>query len=60
MNAIFQCLAVGASSLRNNPKQLIRKEGRNLKDQLLELLKLVRNTEGKMIHSVQARHAVKV
>ena len=60
MSAIFQCLAGGASSLRNNLKQLIRKEGRNLKEQLLELLKLVRNTEGKMIHSVQARHAVKV
>ena len=60
MNAIFQCLAEGASSLRSSPKQLIGKEERNLQEQVLALLKLVYNTEGKMIHPVQVRHAVKV
>ena len=60
MNAIFQCLAEGASSLRSSPKQLVRKEGRNLQEQLVALLKLVHNTEGKVIYPVQVRHAVKV
>ena len=60
LNAFFQCLAEGASSLRNNPKQLVGKGGRNLKEQVLALLKLAHNTEGKVIHPVQARHAVKV
>ena len=60
MHVIFQCLAEGTSSLRSSPKQLVRKEGRNLKEQVLALLKLVHNTEGKVIHPVQARHAVKV
>ena len=60
MNAIFQCLAEGASSLRSSPKQLVRKEERNLQEQVLALLKLVYNTEGKVIHPVQAIHAVKV
>ena len=30
MNAIFQCLAKGASSLRSSPQYLVMKEGRNL------------------------------
>ena len=60
MNAIFQCLAEGASSLRSSPKQLVRKEGRNLQEQVLALLKLVHNTEGKVILPVQARHDVKI
>ena len=60
MNAIFQCLAEGTSSLRSSPKQLVRKEKRNLHEQVLALLKSVHNTEGKMIHPVQARNAVKV
>ena len=60
MNAIFQCLAEGASLLRSSPKQLARKKGRNLQKQVLAMLKLVHNTEGKVIHPVQARHAVKV
>ena len=60
MNAIFHCLAEGASSLRNSPKQLVRKEGRNLQKQVVALLKLVHNTEGKVIYPVQVRHAVKV
>ena len=59
-NAIFQCLAEGASSLRGSPKQLVRKEGRNLQEQVLALLKLVNNTEGKVMYLVQARHAAKV
>ena len=59
MNVIFQCLAEGASLLRSSPKQHVRKEGRNLQEQVLVLLKLVHNTEGKVIHTVQARHAVK-
>ena len=60
MHVIFQYLAEGTSSLRSSPKQLVRKEGRNLKEQVLALLKLVHNTEGKVIHPVQARHVVKV
>ena len=40
MNVIFQCLAEGASSLWSSPKQLVRKEERNLKEQVLVLLKL--------------------
>ena len=60
MNAILQCLAEGASSLRSSPKQLVRKEGRNLQEQVVALLKLVHNTEGKLIYPVQVRHAVKV
>ena len=60
MNAIFQCLAEGTSSLRSSPKQLVRKEERNLQEQVLTLLKLIYNTEGKVIHPVQARHAIKV
>ena len=60
MNASFQCLAEGASSLRSSPKQLVWKEGINLQEQMLALLKLVHNTEGKVIHPVQARHVVKV
>ena len=60
MNAIFQYLAEGASSLRSSHKQHIRREGRNLKEQMLALLKLVHKTEGKVIHTVQARHAVNV
>ena len=32
MNAIFQCLAEGASSLRSSPKQLVRKKGRTLQE----------------------------
>ena len=43
-----------------NVEQLVRKEGKNLQEQVLALLKLVHNTEGKVIHPVQARHAVKV
>ena len=60
MNAILQCLAEGASSLRSSPKQLVWKEGRNLQEQVVALLKLVHNTEGKLIYPVQVRHAVKV
>ena len=60
MNAIFQYLAEGASSLRSSHKQHIGKEGRNLKEQMLALLKLVHKTEGKVIHTVQVRHAVNV
>ena len=60
MNAIFQRLAEVASSLRSNPKQLVTKEGRNLQEQVLALLKLVHNAEGKVIHPLQVRHAVKV
>ena len=59
MNVIFQCLAEGASSLRSSPKQLVRKEGGNLQEQVLVLLKLVHDTERKVIHTVQAGHAVK-
>ena len=60
MNASFQCLAEGASSLRSSPKKLVWKEGINLQEQILALLKLVHNTEGKVIHPVQARYVVKV
>ena len=35
-------------------------EGRNLQEQVLALLKLVHNTEGKVILPVQARHDVKI
>ena len=59
-NAIFQCVAKGASSLRSSPKHLVRKEERNLKKQVLALLKLAHNAEGKLIHPVQVRDAVKV
>ena len=48
------------SSLRVSLKQLVRKKGRNLKEQVLALLKLLHNAEGKVIHPVQARHTVKV
>ena len=58
MNAIFQCLAEVASSLRNSSNQLLKKEGRNFKD-LLALLKVVHTTEGKIIHPVQVRQSVK-
>ena len=44
MNAISQYLAEGASSLRSSPKQLFRKERRNLQEQVLALLKLVHHT----------------
>ena len=60
MNGILQCSAEGASSLRNSPKQLLRKGGRNLQEQVVALLNLVHNTEGKVIYPVQVRHAVKV
>ena len=60
MNVIFQRLAEGASSLRSSPKQHVRKEGKNLQEQVLALLKLVHNTEGNVIYPVQARHAIKV
>ena len=60
MNAIFQCLGEGASSLRSSPKQVVRKEGINLKEQVLALLKLLHNTKGKVIHPVQARQTVKL
>ena len=39
MNATFQCLAEGTSSLRGSPKQLVRTEGRKLQEQKLALLK---------------------
>ena len=45
MNAIFQCLAKGASSLRSSPKYLVMKEGRNLQGQVLALRKLPYNAE---------------
>ena len=48
MNGIFQCLVEGALSLRSSPKQLVRKEGRNLHNQVLALLMLLHNTEGKV------------
>ena len=60
MNAIFQCLAKGVSSLRTSPKYLVNKEERNLHEQVLSLLKLVHIAERKMIHPVQVRHVVKV
>ena len=53
MNAIFRCLAEGASSLRSSPKQLVRKEGRNFQKQVVALLKAVHSTEGKVIYPVQ-------
>ena len=59
MKANFQCFVEEASSLRSSPKHLVRKEGRNLQDHLLALLKLMHNAEGNVIHSMQARHAVK-
>ena len=59
MKAIFQCLAEEASSLRSSPKHVVRKEGRNLQEQVLALLKLVHSAEGNVIHSMQSRHAVK-
>ena len=59
-NAIFQCLATGASLLRISPKHFVREERRDLREQVLALLKLVHNAEGKVTHPVQARHAVKV
>ena len=59
MKTMFQCLAEEASSLRSSSKQLIKNKERNLKEQVLALLKVVHNTEGKVIHPVQARHAVK-
>ena len=52
MNAIFHCLAEEASSLRSSPKQLVRKEGRNLQEQVLALLKLVHNTEGNVMQDM--------
>ena len=60
MNAIFQCLAKGASSLRSSPKYLVMKEGRNLQGQVLALRKLPYNAEWKVVYLVQARHVVKV
>ena len=39
---------------------VVTKERRNLQKQVLAWLKLVHNTEGKVIHPVQARHALKV
>ena len=45
----------GLSSLRSNSKQLVRNEERNFKEQVLP----VHNTEGKVIHPVQASHFVK-
>ena len=60
MNAIFQCLVEGASSLRSRPKQLVRKKGRNFQERLLVLLKLIHYIEGKLIYPVQTRHDVKV
>ena len=45
--------------LKCSPKHLVRKEGRNLQEQVLALLKLMHNAEGNVIHSMQARHAVK-
>ena len=59
MNEIFQCFTEGFSSLRSSLKQLVRKEGGNLQKQVLTFLKLAYNTEGKVIHPVQARYAVK-
>ena len=41
LNEIFQCLAEEGSSLRISSKQLARKEGRFLKEQVLALLKVV-------------------
>ena len=59
-NAIFQCLAKGASLFRISPKHFVREERRDLQEQVLALLKLVHNAEGKVTHPVQTRHAVKV
>ena len=59
MNVIFQCLAKGTSSLRSSPKQPVRKEGRNLQEHVVALLKLVHNTDRKVIYPVQVRHDVK-
>ena len=59
-NAIFQCLATGASLLRISPKHFVREERRDLQEQVLALLKLVHNAEGKVTHPLQVRHAVKV
>ena len=52
MNEIFQCVAKGASSLRSNPKNLVRKEGRNLQEQVLAQLNLVHSAKGKVIYPV--------
>ena len=60
MNAISQCLAEEASSLRSSSKQLVKKKGINFKELVFALLKVVHNTEGKVIHPGQARHTVKV
>ena len=49
-----------ASSLRVSLKQLVRKKGRNLKEQVLALLKLLHNAARKVKHPLQARHTVKV
>ena len=59
INAIFQCLTEGTSSLRSSPRQLVRKKGRYLQEPVVALLKLVHNTEEKMIYPVQVRHAPK-
>ena len=60
MNAIFQRLAEGGSSLRSRHKQLVRKEGRNYQEWLLVLLKLIHYIEGKLIYPLQARHDIKL
>ena len=52
MNEIFQCVAKGASSLRSDPKNLVRKEGRNLQEQVLAQLNLVHSAKEKVIYPV--------
>ena len=39
MDAIFQCLVEGISPLRSSPKQVVRKEGRTLQEQVVALIK---------------------
>lgn len=45
MNALFQYFAAQTSSVWSSSKQLLRKKGRNSKDQVLALLKVTPNTE---------------